>query len=99
MASNEVDDLGFIVEEDQSDQEMPSADAWQAQHNLELRSGWLQGHKSRTEYPEMRVDQNPYLLRDTADLRIVTRALGWEDGFVAAGDDVAIEDCPFPELG
>lgn len=97
MAEKEVDELGFIVEEDQSDQELPSADAWQSQHNRELRNGWLQGHKARSEYPEMRVDQNPYLARDTSDLRIVTRALGWEDGFVSAGDGGTLDDCPYPE--
>lgn len=95
--SDDLEDLGFIVEEDQSDQELPEPETWQSQYNKHMHRGWKQGHKARTEYPDMKVEGNPYLARDTRDLVTVTRALGWEDGFVAAGEGRSIDDCPYPE--
>lgn len=90
------DELGFIVEEDQSDRDLPEADGWQAQYNKCMRRSWLQGHKARTEFPDMTVSGNPYLDRGD-DLVALTSALGWEDGFLASEAGKSAEDCPYPE--
>lgn len=94
--SEELEELGFILEDDQSEEELPDAEPWQAQYNKYMRRGWMQGFKARTEYPDMRVEGNPYLVQNTRDLVTVTLALGWEDGYVAAGDGRSVEDCPYP---
>lgn len=90
------DELGFIVEEDQSDRDLPVADGWQAQYNKCMRRAWLQGHKARTEFPAMSVEDNPYVGRGD-DLVALTSALGWEDGFIAAEGGRSADDCPYPE--
>lgn len=90
------DELGFIVEEDQSDRDLPEADGWQAQYNKCMRRAWLQGHKARIEFPAMTVDDNPYVGRGD-DLVALTSALGWEDGFLAAEARRGVDDCPYPE--
>lgn len=89
-------DFGFIVEEDQSDRDLPEADGWQVQYNKCMRRAWLQGHKARTEFPAMSVEDNPYVGRGD-DLVTITSALGWEDGFIAAEGGRTVDDCPYPE--
>ena len=92
----EVNELGFIVEEDQSDKEMPAAEGWQAQYNKTLRRSWLQGHKAYATVVGMEVTDNPYVGREDS-LEVMTCALGWEDGFLAATSGQTVEDCPYPE--
>ena len=92
----EVNDLGFIVEEDQSDREMPAAEGWQSQYNKTLRRAWLQGHSAGGTVEGMEVNDNPYVGRGDS-LEVMTSALGWEDGFLAAKAGQTVEDCPYPE--
>lgn len=84
------EDYGFIIEEDQSDNAMPSQEDWQAQYNHYLRRGWFQGRQA-AQSGELTVEDNPYVGRE--GLVPMTCALGWEDGFVAEEGS----DCPFPE--
>lgn len=95
--NTEEDELGFIVEEDQSEQDLPSSESWQDQYNRNLRESWIQGFKARSNYEGMKVSDNPYVARGGDDLVVVTRALGWEDGFLAAERGEGVDDCPYPE--
>lgn len=89
------DELGFIVDEDQSEQELPTAEGWQDQYNKYLFKSWKQGFQARAEYPDMTSGSNPYIGRE--GLVPMTCALGWEDGFVAAERGDSEDDCPYPE--
>lgn len=93
--AEEVDEFGFELSEDQSLKPDPIAEDWQAGYNRNLRESWLQGHKAQGMFPDMTVDGNPYIGRGD-DLISMTRALGWESGFVAAESGKSVDDCPYP---
>ena len=91
----EENELGFIVDEDQTERELPTADGWQTQYNRNLWESWHQGFNAQKRFPDMTVDNNPYIGRG-GSLVAMTRALGWEDGFIAARDGSSLDDCPYP---
>lgn len=94
--AKEIDEFGFELSQDQSDKPDPVAEEWQTAYVRNLRESWLQGHKANKKYPDMTVNDNPYIGRGD-DLIAVTRALGWESGFVAAEEDKDEDECPYPE--
>lgn len=94
--AKDADDLGFVLDEDQTDKPEPIAEDWQTAYLRNLRESWLQGHGAQKNYPDMSVEKNPYIGRGD-DIVALTRALGWESGFVAAENGQGEDECPYPE--
>lgn len=91
---------GFVLDEDQSEVEMPDAEDWQTVFNGHMRGGWIQGFTSARDFPDMTELDNPYLIDGIVSDELVkqTRALAWEDAFKGYRDGSveSEDDCPYP---